>query len=77
MNARTQRGKVHYSGLHPSLHKFRVMKGEEIIGQFSNLELAISSARDRQNITVVLDISVNPPRIVFQNGMRVDQEKVR
>jgi hypothetical protein len=50
------------------------MRGEEIVGQFSNLELAVASARDRRNIPVVLDVSVNPPRIVFKNGMRVDQE---
>lgn len=61
--------------LSPRVFKFRVMRGEEIVGQFSNLELAIASARDRRNIPVVLDVSVNPPRIVFKNGMRVDQEE--
>jgi hypothetical protein len=60
--------------LSPRVFKFRVMRGEEIVGQFSNLELAVASARDRRNIPVVLDVSVNPPRIVFKNGMRVDQE---
>jgi hypothetical protein len=60
--------------LSPHVFKFRVMRGEEIVGQFSNLELAVASARDRRNIPVVLDVSVNPPRIVFKNGMRVDQE---
>jgi hypothetical protein len=61
--------------LSPRVFKFRVMRGEEIVGQFSNLELAVASARDRRNIPVVLDVSVNPPRIVFKNGMRVDQEE--
>ena len=60
--------------LSPQIFKYRVMKGDQVIGQFSNLELAIMSARDRRNIPVVLDISVNPPRIVFKDGMRVDQK---
>lgn len=63
--------------LSPQIFKYRVMKGEEIIGQFSNLELAIMSARDRRNIPVVLDISVNPPRVVFKNGLRIGDEDTK
>lgn len=55
--------------LDPRKQRYRVMLGEEIIGQFSNQALAMAeaAARGRGN-SVVLDVSVRPPRIVFQNG---------
>jgi hypothetical protein len=50
-----------------SVHKYRVMQGETIIGQFSNAELARETARDCRG-SVVLDASVEPPVMVYQGG---------
>ena len=46
--------------------RYRVMKGDEIIGQFSNRELAKKTAE--QYHAIVLDISVIPPKVVFREG---------
>jgi predicted component of type VI protein secretion system len=46
--------------------RYRVMKRDEIIGQFSNRELARKTAD--QYHAVVLDMSVIPPKVVYQDG---------
>ena len=43
-----------------------VMKGEEIIGHFSNKELAAQTAHRRH--AVVLDVSVKPAKVVYKDG---------
>ena len=55
----------------PSLHKYRVMKGATIIGQFSNLALAAESANFHRGC-VVLDVSVEPHRVVYKDGRLVE-----
>ena len=49
------------------VHKYRVMQGEKIIGQFSNAALARETARNCRG-SVVLDASVEPPVMVYQGG---------
>ena len=61
--------------LPPHVFKYRVMHGEEIIGQFSSLDLAIETAREHRSIPVVLDISVDPPCVVFRDGKRIEEAK--
>jgi hypothetical protein len=67
----TPRDKLRYSGLHPSLHKYRVMKGDQIIGQFSNIKLAADTAH-RHRGAVVLDVSVVPNLTVYRDGGLVE-----
>jgi hypothetical protein len=62
-----QRGRIHYSGLHPSLHKYRIMKGDQIVGQFSNIKLATDTA-DRYRNCVVVDVSVVPNVTIYRDG---------
>lgn len=50
-----------------SVHKYRVMQGGTIMGQFSNADLARETARDRRG-SVVLDVSVEPPTLVYEGG---------
>ena len=52
----------------PSIHRYRVMKGDEIIGQFSNLHLAVDTAYLYRGAAVVLDVSVEPHRVVYKDG---------
>ena len=47
----------------PAVHKFRVMQGDKIIGQFSNSELAHKTAREYPD-AAVLDVSVKLHRVV-------------
>ena len=54
----------------PTLHKFRVMKGDTIIGQFSNLALAAETAYFHRGC-VVLDVSVEPHQVVYKDGKLV------
>jgi hypothetical protein len=63
----TPRDKFHCSGLHPELHKFRVMTGEKIIGQFSNIKLAANTA-NRHRGSIVVDVSVVPNVTVYRDG---------
>ena len=56
----------------PTLHKYRVMKGDTIIGQFSNLPLAAETAYFRHDC-VVLDVSVEPYRVVYRDGRLVEE----
>lgn len=51
----------------PSLQKYRVMKGNTIIGQFSNLPLAVETADFHRGCTVS-DVSVEPHRVVYKDG---------
>jgi hypothetical protein len=46
--------------------RYRVMVGEEIIGQFSNAKLAGDSAHFRRG-AVVLDTSMQPHRVVYRD----------
>lgn len=55
----------------PTLHKYRVMKGDTIIGQFSNLPLAAETAYFHRGC-VVLDASVEPYRVVYKDGRLVE-----
>ncbi len=54
--------------LHPNVHRYRVMEGETIIGQFSNIELATDTAHRYRGTAVVLDISVKPHLVVHKDG---------
>ena len=60
--------------LSPHVFKYRVMKGEEILGQFSSLDLAIETARQHRGIPVVLDVSVQPPLIIYRRGQLLEPE---
>ena len=53
--------------LSPTLHKYRVMKDDQIIGQFSNIKLAARAARQHPG-SVVVDVSVVPNVIVYRDG---------
>jgi hypothetical protein len=68
MNTPTPRAKIDDL---PNVHKFRVMRGEDIIGQFSNLKLAAETARARR-ASVVLDMSAKPPKVVYRDGRLVE-----
>jgi hypothetical protein len=46
--------------------RYRVMKGDEIIGQFSNRELAGKTAYEHH--AIVLDVSVQPPKVIYEDG---------
>ena len=60
---------VKYGGdLPPSIHRYRVMQGEKIVGQFSNLPLAEATAHRYRGTAVVLDISVKPHLVVYKDG---------
>ena len=50
-----------------AMQRYRVMLREEIIGQFSNRELAERSAKYHR-ATEVLDLSVQPPKVVYSHG---------
>jgi hypothetical protein len=50
-----------------SVFKYRVMKGSEIIGQFSNVKTAADTARAHRD-AIVLDMSLKPPMVVYRNG---------
>lgn len=64
MNASaTRRATIRYSVLLASVHKYRVMNGDQIVGQFSNIRLATGTAHEYRG-AVVLDVSVKPNRVV-------------
>ena len=52
------------SDLGPNQHKYRVMVGRAIIGDFSDLKLATDTAFEYRG-SVVLDMSVKPPLVVY------------
>lgn len=54
--------------LHPNVHRYRVMEGETIIGQFSNIELATETAHRYRGNALVLDISAKPHLMVYEDG---------
>ena len=54
--------------LPPSIHRYRVMQGEKIVGQFSNLPLAEATAHRYRGTAVILDISVKPHLVVHKDG---------
>ena len=64
--------KIRYSGLLRSVHKYHVMLGEEIIGQFSNLPLATDTAHAHRG-SLVLDLSTKPPKVVYRGGRLVEK----
>jgi predicted component of type VI protein secretion system len=53
--------------------RYRIMKGDEIIGQFSNRELAGKTAD--QYHAIVLDMSVIPAKVVYQAGKWLEMPK--
>ena len=58
----------------PTIHRYRVMKGDTIIGQFSNLRLAMDTAHRYRG--AVLDVSVTPHRVVYKDGKLLEEEGV-
>jgi hypothetical protein len=56
-----------------AVQRYRVMHREAIIGQFSNRNLAEQLTRSRAG-AVVLDMSVKPPRVVYQDGKWLERE---
>jgi hypothetical protein len=70
MTTPTQRTKI--NGLRPSVHKYRVMVADEIIGQFSNIKLATDKARSHRG-SVVVDLSTKPPRVAYRDGRLVEK----
>ena len=67
MSTATQRAKTNDPELEPSIHKYRVVVGTGIIGQFSNLKLAVHTAPHHRGAKV-LDTSSTPPLVVFKDG---------
>ena len=55
----------------PTIHLFRVMHGEAIIGQFSNIKLADRATHEHRG-AVVLDVSVQPHKVVYSDGKWLD-----
>ena len=55
-----------------SVHKYRVMNGDQVIGQFSNIRLATRTAGDYRG-SLVLDVSVKPPHVVYQDGRLLEK----
>jgi hypothetical protein len=62
MNTATQRAKIGGPDLLPTVHPFRVMQGETIIGQFSNVKLAADTAREYRGDAIVVDVSAKPAK---------------
>jgi hypothetical protein len=56
--------------LNLSAHQFRVTKGDEILGQFSNQTLAEETAY--LNRAAVVDMSTTPPMVVYKDGKRIE-----
>ena len=55
-----------------SVFRYRVQRrGTEAIGQFSNMKLAEVTAH-RYRDAIVLDVSVQPHRIIYQDGKRLE-----
>jgi len=54
--------------LHPNVHRYCVMEGETIIGQFSNIELATDTAHRYRGNALVMDISVKPHLMAYKDG---------
>jgi hypothetical protein len=55
-----------------AMQRYRVMHREEIIGQFSNRQLAERSAQHHR-ATEVLDMSMQPPKVVYKDGKWLDK----
>ena len=55
--------------LSPTIFKYRVMKGENIIGQFSNIALAERTARDCRGTV----FNVATGKLVFDNGRLLEE----
>ncbi len=53
--------------LQPRVQRFRVMDGDEIIGQFSNMALVEESVLGRRTAKV-FDVSMCPHRLLYQDG---------
>ena len=70
MTTATQAAKSTGPDLRPSIFKFRVMQGDEIIGQFSNIKLATSTADEYR--AIVLDVSKDPHVVVYRDGKVLD-----
>lgn len=51
----------------PNIHRFRVMNGEKIIGQFSNMKL-VEEALIGKRQAVVFDVSMCPSRLIYKDG---------
>jgi hypothetical protein len=47
--------------------RYRVMQGDEIIGQFSNRQLAEQRAKHLRG-AIVLDVLMEPPKVVYKDG---------
>ena len=61
------------SDLNPNL-QYRVMVGGDIIGDFSDLKLATATAFEHSG-SVVLDMSVKPPLVVYGEYGRAMREE--
>jgi hypothetical protein len=48
------------------------MRGETIVGQFSNIKLADQATRELRG-AIVLDMSMKPPRVVYKDGKWLDK----
>ena len=51
----------------PRVQPFRVMIGDEIIGQYSNMALVNEAVLSRRN-AVVFDVSTCPHRLIYKDG---------
>lgn len=51
----------------PRIHRYRVMDGNEIVGQFSNMALVDDAVSERRN-AVVFDVSMCPSRLIYKDG---------
>lgn len=60
--------------LRSSLHKYRIMLAQEIIGQVSNIQLAVDSSRSHRG-SVVIDLSTKPPSVVYKDGRLTEKPK--
>jgi hypothetical protein len=60
----TQRAKV--PALSPTVFKYRVMLGDQIVGKFSNVKLAGNTAYLRRG-AVVVDMSMKPPTVIYSD----------
>jgi len=51
----------------PRVQRYRVMVGEQIIGQYSNMALVDEAVLGR-NTAVVFDVSMCPHRVIYKDG---------
>lgn len=59
--------------LSPSIFRYRVMRDDQTIGQFTNLALAERTACDYPG-SVVVNVSVQPAKLVYKDGKLLEQE---